>query len=79
MGLFKDKNVIITGAAGGIGKGISKAFAKEGAKIALIDFDEKNLKETLKEDKIPPYDHQLSTAVNVIKGIRAYKKQEIND
>jgi len=49
MGLFKGKNVVITGAAGGIGKGISKAFAKEGAKIALIDFDEKNLKEFSEE------------------------------
>ena len=49
MGLFENKNVIITGAAGGIGRGISEAFAKEGARIVLIDFDEKNLEEFSKK------------------------------
>jgi len=49
MGMFKNKNVFITGAVGGIGKAISIAFAKEGAKIALTDLDEKGLKESFKE------------------------------
>jgi len=51
MGMFENKNVFITGAAGGIGKAISMAFAKEGAKIALIDLDEKGLEESFKESK----------------------------
>jgi len=51
MGMFENKNVFITGAAGGIGKAISIAFAKEGAKIALIDLDKKGLEESLKELK----------------------------
>lgn len=51
MGMFENKNVFITGAAGGIGRAISIAFAKEGAKIALIDLDEKGLEESFKELK----------------------------
>ena len=51
MGMFENKNVFITGAAGGIGKAISIAFAKEGARIALIDLDKKGLEESLKELK----------------------------
>lgn len=49
--MFENKNVFITGAAGGIGRAISIAFAKEGAKIALIDLDEKGLEESFKELK----------------------------
>jgi NAD(P)-dependent dehydrogenase (short-subunit alcohol dehydrogenase family) len=49
--MFENKNVFITGAAGGIGKAISMAFAKEGAKIALTDLDEKGLEESFKELK----------------------------
>lgn len=51
MGMFENKNVFITGAAGGIGRAISIAFAKEGAKIALTDLDEKGLEESFKELK----------------------------
>lgn len=51
MRMFENKNVFITGAAGGIGRAISIAFAKEGAKIALIDLDEKGLEESFKELK----------------------------
>ncbi|MCK4240775.1 MAG: SDR family oxidoreductase [Candidatus Atribacteria bacterium] len=49
--MFENENVFITGAAGGIGKAISMAFAKEGAKIALTDLDEKGLEESFKELK----------------------------
>ena len=34
---FKDKVVLITGAAGGIGIAAAKKFAAEGAKLALVD------------------------------------------
>jgi len=43
----KDKIVVLTGAASGIGRATAILFAKEGATQVLSDIDEKNLKETL--------------------------------
>ncbi|MCM3568276.1 3-oxoacyl-ACP reductase FabG [Neobacillus mesonae] len=37
---LQDKTAIITGAAGGIGFAAAKVFAREGAKVALADFNE---------------------------------------
>ncbi|MED4224784.1 SDR family oxidoreductase [Neobacillus cucumis] len=41
--IFSDKVVLITGAAGGIGIAAAKAFAKEGAKLALVDLSKEAL------------------------------------
>src|SRR5690242_2454861 len=46
---LKDKVVIITGAACGIGKDIAIVFAREGAKIAIADLDQKAADATAKE------------------------------
>ena len=48
-GRFSDKVMIITGAAGGIGKAVALRAAKEGAKLVLADRKEEMSKETLKE------------------------------
>ena len=48
-GRFNDKVMIITGAAGGIGKSVALRAAKEGAKLVLADRKEEMSKETLKE------------------------------
>lgn len=48
---FKDKVIIITGAAGGIGKQTAIRAAKEGAKLVLADRKEEMSKDTLKEIK----------------------------
>ena len=40
MSDFKDKAVIVTGGAKGIGRGICLAFAKEGAQVMCADVDE---------------------------------------
>lgn len=48
---IKGKKAIVTGAAKGIGKGISLKFAEYGADIALIDTDEAVLVETEAEIK----------------------------
>jgi len=43
---FRKKTTIITGAAKGIGRSLSFAYAKAGATVVLIDHDEEALKET---------------------------------
>ena len=48
---FEDQVVMITGAAKGIGKAIAKAFAEEGAILALTDIDFETLEKTLDELK----------------------------
>ncbi|WP_298914578.1 SDR family oxidoreductase [uncultured Algimonas sp.] len=40
MKRLNDKTAIITGAARGIGEGIARAFAAEGARVVLTDIDE---------------------------------------
>jgi len=42
-----DKTAIITGAAGGIGRGIAISLAKRGCHLALVDVDAQGLEETL--------------------------------
>lgn len=39
---FKNKTVIVTGSAKGIGKAIAEKFASHGADIAMVDIDEEN-------------------------------------
>ncbi|TFF89574.1 MAG: SDR family oxidoreductase [Promethearchaeota archaeon] len=43
---FKDKVVVITGAASGIGQATAKLFAREGAIQILSDIDEQRLRDT---------------------------------
>ena len=40
--MFRDKVVVITGGAGGIGKCIAEEFSKEGARVCVIDCAEGN-------------------------------------
>ena len=47
--MLKDKSVVITGSAKGIGRYIAHGFAKEGAKVAIADIDETRLQQTLGE------------------------------
>ena len=46
---LKDKIAIVTGAASGIGKEIAIIFAREGAKIAIADLDQKAADDTARE------------------------------
>lgn len=46
---YKNKIVIVTGGARGLGKLIALDFAKEGAKVAIVDLREQDLNEAAKE------------------------------
>lgn len=48
---LKDRVVIVTGAASGIGKAVAQAYADEGAKLALADINLEGLKALKKELK----------------------------
>ena len=48
---LQDKVVVITGAASGIGKALAQQFAKEGSHLALNDFNETGLIQTVEELK----------------------------
>src|SRR5258707_3493980 len=47
--LLKDKVAIVTGAASGIGKEIAIIFAREGAKVAIADLDQKTADATAQQ------------------------------
>ena len=50
MKLLTDKNVIITGATRGIGKGIAEIFAKQGANIAFTYVSDENKANAVKDE-----------------------------
>ena len=49
MGRLESKVAIVTGAAGGIGRAMVKALAREGAAVVAADVDEARLDETARE------------------------------
>ena len=46
---FSGKVVVVTGAAKGIGKAVALLFAEAGAKVAVVDIDETEGKNTSDE------------------------------
>ncbi len=44
MSEFNDSTILITGAAGNLGRAVAQAFAEQGANLALVDLDETGLK-----------------------------------
>lgn len=63
---FANKVVMITGAAGGIGKETAKAFASEGAKLALVDLNRDALQQTAQDLELKEGNYLLLPA-NVAK------------
>ena len=60
---FKDKVVIVTGGASGIGKEIALGFAKESAKVVIFDINQDAILNTVKE--IEKYTESLGLKVDV--------------
>lgn len=48
---MKNKIAVVTGAATGIGRATAIVFARDGAKVAIVDINEKELKETAEQIK----------------------------
>ena len=61
---LENKVAIITGGANGIGKAIAAAYAKEGAKVSLADFNEEALTGTVEEFTAQGFD-AFGVKVNV--------------
>lgn len=66
MNRFEDKVVIITGAGSGLGQETALRIAKEGAKLSLVDLNEKGLEETkVKISEIAPNAEVITITANV--------------
>jgi NAD(P)-dependent dehydrogenase (short-subunit alcohol dehydrogenase family) len=48
IGMVKDKVALVTGASGGIGRAACLLFAKEGAKVVVVDIDPEGALETVR-------------------------------
>jgi len=49
MERFVGKTVVVTGAGNGIGRGVALRFAKEGAKVGVLDLNEQMARETVEQ------------------------------
>ena len=71
---LKDKIVLITGAANGIGRATALSFAREGAQLGLLDLDENGMEKLAEEARsfgitVHAVKADLSTAGGVSNGI----------
>src|SRR5258708_7354872 len=49
MGRLEGKHAIITGGSRGVGRGVARAYAKEGARVTIVSRKEANVKATAAE------------------------------
>ncbi len=63
---LKDKTALITGAGGGIGKAIAKAYVEEGASVIICGRNEGSLKEACKEISKSFNFHLMHTAHQIL-------------
>jgi len=63
---LKDKTALITGAGGGIGKAIAKAYVKEGASVIICGRNEDSLKDACQEISKSFNFHLMHTAHQIL-------------
>ena len=64
---IKDKRIVVTGGASGIGKALAKAFLAEDARYVLIaDLNEKNLEESKNELNCDAYKIDVSKEDEIV-------------
>lgn len=61
---FKDKVIVITGAAGNLGRAVAQAFAQRNARIALLDLNEQTTQAAV--DDLPKGTDARAYAVNLL-------------
>ena len=76
MDRLKDKVAIITGGAGGIGLATAKLFLAEGAKVMLVDVDQKSLTNGVKGLNNPNLSYCIAD-VSKAKDTEAYVKETL--
>ena len=69
--VLKGQVAIITGAARGMGKAIAKTFAREGAIVGLLDIQEEELKQVVKEIQA-----EGGKALGLVADVRYYDQVE---
>ena len=60
MNIFEGKVAIVTGSATGIGYGISKRLAKDGANLVMVDMDANMIEQSASEIAVRTKEVELS-------------------
>lgn len=71
---LKDRVCVVTGAASGIGRQIAMTYAKEGAKVAVVDIQREKAEETAKETNGRAYICNLRSVSEIETTMAAIKK-----
>ncbi|HCX72209.1 MAG TPA: oxidoreductase [Candidatus Cloacimonas sp.] len=74
MKRLENKKIVITGGSGGIGSTVAKMMLAEGAKILLVDINERALQKTA-EDLNSPNVHTFVADVSDEEQVKAYAKK----
>ncbi len=73
----KNQNVIVTGAASGLGLELTKQLLNEGANVAALDINEENLEKLkldLKNENLKTYVVDMGNSESILKFKEDYKK-----
>jgi meso-butanediol dehydrogenase/(S,S)-butanediol dehydrogenase/diacetyl reductase len=74
MTRFKEKTVLVTGAASGIGLAAARRFLDEGARVVMLDIDEAKLKDTaagLPQDRVLVHAGDTADKATAVAAVKA--------